>query len=44
VLFTTSEAEEALHVPDRLLVMNRGRIVGEFVRGEITREDLMSVA
>jgi erythritol transport system ATP-binding protein len=44
VLFTTSEAEEALHVPDRLLVMNRGRIVGEFRRGEITREDLMSVA
>lgn len=44
VLFTTSEAEEALHVADRLLVLVRGRIVGEFRRGEITREQLMKVA
>ena len=44
VLFTTSEAEEALHVPDRLLVLSRGRLVGEFRRGEITREQLMSVS
>jgi erythritol transport system ATP-binding protein len=27
VLFATSELEEALHVPDRLLVMSKGRIV-----------------
>jgi erythritol transport system ATP-binding protein len=44
VLFTTSEAEEALRVPDRLLVLARGRVVGEFRRGEITREELMRVA
>ncbi|TQS40211.1 sugar ABC transporter ATP-binding protein [Cryptosporangium phraense] len=44
VLFTTSEAEEALHIPDRLLVLARGRIVGEFRRGELTREDLMSAS
>jgi erythritol transport system ATP-binding protein len=44
VLFTTSEAEEALRIPDRLLVLARGRLVGEFARGEITREHLMSVA
>ncbi|NIZ91399.1 sugar ABC transporter ATP-binding protein [Kineococcus rubinsiae] len=44
VLFTTSEAEEALHVPDRLLVLARGRLVGEFRRGELTREQLMSVS
>jgi len=44
VLFTTSEAEEALRVPDRLLVLARGRLVGEFRRGEITREELMRVA
>jgi erythritol transport system ATP-binding protein len=44
VLFTTSEAEEALHVPDRLLVLSRGRLVGEFRRGELTREQLMSVS
>jgi len=44
VLFTTSEAEEALHIPDRLLVLARGRIVGEFRRGALTREDLMSAS
>jgi erythritol transport system ATP-binding protein len=44
VLFTTSEAEEALRIPDRLLVLARGRLVGEFARGDITREHLMRVA
>ena len=38
VLFATSELEEALHVPDRLLVMSKGRIVKEFRRGTATRE------
>jgi erythritol transport system ATP-binding protein len=41
VLFATSEIEEALHVPDRLLVMARGRIVREFRRGTGTREEIM---
>ncbi|QLQ36730.2 sugar ABC transporter ATP-binding protein [Micromonospora robiginosa] len=44
VLFATSEAEEALHIPDRLLVLARGAVVGEFRRGQITREDLMSLS
>ncbi|MGA4686956.1 sugar ABC transporter ATP-binding protein [Micromonospora sp. AB353] len=44
VLFATSEAEEALHIPDRLLVLARGVVVGEFRRGQITREDLMSLS
>ncbi|GAA2995275.1 sugar ABC transporter ATP-binding protein [Streptosporangium longisporum] len=44
VLFTTSDAEEALHIPDRLLVLARGVVAGEFRRGEITREELMSVS
>ncbi|MGW4792160.1 sugar ABC transporter ATP-binding protein [Nonomuraea sp. NPDC004297] len=44
VLFTTSDAEEALHVPDRLLVLARGALVGEFRRGELTREELMRVS
>jgi erythritol transport system ATP-binding protein len=44
VVFTTSDAEEALHIPDRLLVLARGVVVGEFRRGEITREELMSVS
>jgi len=44
VLFNTSEAEEALHVPDRLLVLSRGRLVGEFEPRSISRELLMSLA
>ncbi|WP_419998984.1 sugar ABC transporter ATP-binding protein [Streptomyces boninensis] len=44
VLFTTSEAEEALHIPDRLLVLVRGRLVADLAAGEITRDRLMSLA
>ncbi|MFD1539333.1 sugar ABC transporter ATP-binding protein [Nonomuraea guangzhouensis] len=44
VLFTTSDAEEALHIPDRLLVLARGAVAGEYRRGELTREELMSVS
>jgi erythritol transport system ATP-binding protein len=41
VLFATSEIEEALHVPDRLLVMAKGTIVCELRRGSATREEIM---
>ncbi|MGW0171979.1 sugar ABC transporter ATP-binding protein [Streptomyces sp. NPDC003343] len=44
VLFTTSEAEEAMHIPDRLLVLARGRLVADVRPGEITRDRLMSLA
>ncbi|WP_436761237.1 sugar ABC transporter ATP-binding protein [Streptosporangium sp. V21-05] len=44
VLFSTSDAEEALRVPDRLLVLARGVLVGEFRRGTITREELLRVS
>ena len=44
VLFATSELEEALHVPDRLLVMSRGRIVRELRRGSATREEIMAAS
>ncbi|GAA3415183.1 sugar ABC transporter ATP-binding protein [Streptosporangium vulgare] len=44
VLFTTSDPEEALRVPDRLLVLARGVLVGEFRRGTITREELLKVS
>ncbi|MEV0620103.1 sugar ABC transporter ATP-binding protein [Nonomuraea sp. NPDC050404] len=44
VLFSTSDAEEALHIPDRLLVLARGALVGEYRRGELTREELMRVS
>jgi erythritol transport system ATP-binding protein len=41
VLFATSEIEEALHVPDRLLVLSRGRVVRELRRGSVSREEIM---
>ncbi|GAA4055630.1 sugar ABC transporter ATP-binding protein [Actinomadura miaoliensis] len=44
VLFTTSETEEALNIPDRLLVLVRGRLVADLRAGEITRDRLMSLA
>jgi len=44
ILFATSEMEEALHVPDRLLVMSKGRIVRELRRGSATREGIMSAS
>ncbi|WP_290008540.1 sugar ABC transporter ATP-binding protein [Streptomyces sp. MA15] len=44
VLFATSEAEEALHIPDRLLVLARGRLVADLRPGELTRDRLMSLA
>ena len=44
VLFATSELEEALHVPDRLLVMSKGRIVRELRRGSATREEIMAAS
>jgi erythritol transport system ATP-binding protein len=44
VLFATSELEEALHVPDRLLVMAKGRVVREFRRGTATREEIMAAS
>ena len=37
VLFATSELEEALHVPDRLLVMAKGKVVREVRRGAATQ-------
>jgi erythritol transport system ATP-binding protein len=44
ILFATSEMEEALHVPDRLLVMSKGRIVRELLRGSATREEIMAAS
>jgi erythritol transport system ATP-binding protein len=44
ILFATSEIEEAVHVPDRLLVMSKGRVVAEFRRGSATREQIMAAS
>jgi len=41
VVFATSEIEEALHVPDRLLVMSKGRVVRALRRGGASREEIM---
>ncbi len=44
IVFATSELEEAVHVPDRLLVMSKGRVIQEFRRGTATREDIMAAS
>lgn len=44
VLFTTSEAEEALHLPDRLIVLDRGRLVADLDPTSIDRGRLMQLA
>ena len=44
VVFATSEMEEALRLPDRLLVMSKGRVVRELRRGSATREGIMAAS
>ncbi len=40
VLLISSELEEILKLSDRILVMYRGQIVGEFKRGQVTEREL----
>ena len=44
VLFISSELEELLAICDRILVMSRGEIVGEFARSEFDREAILAAA
>ena len=44
ILFVSSELEELLHLADRILVMNEGRITGELDRLEATEEAIMHLA
>jgi erythritol transport system ATP-binding protein len=44
VVFATSEIEEAVHVPDRLLVLAKGKVVREVRRGHASREEIMSAS
>ena len=44
VLVMTSEMPELLGVSDRILVMNNGRITGEFGREEATQENILAAA
>ena len=41
VIFISSELPEILGISDRIYVMNDGRIVGEFDRGDATQEGIM---
>jgi putative multiple sugar transport system ATP-binding protein len=41
VIFISSELPEILGMSDRIYVMNEGRIVGEFARGEASQEGIM---
>lgn len=43
ILFISSELPEILGMCDRIYVMNKGRIVQEFARGEATQEDLLNL-
>ncbi len=44
ILLITSELPELLAMSDRILVMHRGRIASEFVRGEATQENIVHAA
>jgi rhamnose transport system ATP-binding protein len=44
VIMISSELPEILGMADRVLVMRRGRLRGEFTRAEATRENLLRVA
>jgi len=41
VIFVSSEMQEMLSIPDRVLVLSQGRLKGEFVHGELTEEKLV---
>jgi erythritol transport system ATP-binding protein len=44
IVLASSELEEVVHVPDRILVMSKGRAVRELRRGTATREEIMAAS
>ncbi len=44
VIFISSELKEVLAMSDRILVMSKGAITGEFARGEATEEKLVAAS
>ncbi|MDR3515945.1 MAG: sugar ABC transporter ATP-binding protein [Azospirillaceae bacterium] len=44
VIFATSDLDEIMAMSDRMIVMSLGRITGEFARGSVTREVLVSAS
>jgi ABC-type sugar transport system ATPase subunit len=44
VIFVSSELPEILSLADRILVMNKGKLVGEFLNKDATEEKIMQLA
>jgi ribose transport system ATP-binding protein len=44
ILLITSEMPELLGLSDRIIAMHRGRVTGEFTRGEATQEKVLQAA
>lgn len=44
ILMISSELEELMGVADRIVVMNRGEIMGEFPRGEFDQERILAMS
>ncbi|MCB9882272.1 MAG: sugar ABC transporter ATP-binding protein [Planctomycetes bacterium] len=44
IVFVSSEMEEVLTLPDRVLVMHEGRIQGELERAQLSEENVMQLA
>ena len=44
IIFVSSEMQEMLSIPDRVLVLSQGRLKGEFLHEEITEEKLVAAS
>jgi erythritol transport system ATP-binding protein len=44
VLFVSSEMQEMLSIPDRILVLSQGRLKGEFLHEDVTEEKLVAAS
>ena len=44
VLFVSSELPEMFTVPDRILVLSKGKVTGEFLHDNVTEEALILAA
>ena len=42
IIFTSSELPELINLPDRCLVLYKGRLVDEFTRDTISEEELVA--
>jgi ABC-type sugar transport system ATPase subunit len=44
IIMISSELDEILGMSDRVLVMCRGRLAGEFTRAQVTEEKILTLA